>query len=124
MCIYLESTEHLLNSRRDGIITTSEQLTIKHLISCSLPVYCSCRGLASKQMDVFGQVDDQYGVAEIGLVPSSDNSTSDEVSIPKNRIHLTEDQYTRLQHVNPLAESSNYGSELYICSLWSLCRQQ
>ncbi len=67
-------------------------------------------------MDFFGQVDDHYGVEEIGLVPS-DDSTS-EVSIPENRIHLTEDQYTRLQqHVNPLAESSNYGSELYLSTV-------
>ncbi len=57
-------------------------------------------------------------VLKSGLVPSSDDSTSDEVSIPENRIHLMEDQYTRLQqHVNPLAESSNYRSELYLSTV-------
>ena len=50
-----------------------------------------------------------YGVEECGLTTSGED-----VVIPASRVSLTRDQERALQQaISPLAESDNYGIELY-----------
>ena len=68
-------------------------------------------GLAA--VDFFASVDDSYGIEEEGL--ASDDSG---VEVPRIAFSLTDEHYEQLQqNVNPLAESSNFGIELYIQTL-------
>jgi len=61
----------------------------------------------------FGSVDGSYGIEEDGL--ASDDSG---VEVPRMAFSLTDEHYEQLQQsVNPLAESSNFGIELYIQTL-------
>ena len=65
-------------------------------------------GLAA--VDFFDSVPDDYGTEEDGVSP--DNSEG--VEIPSASIHLSDEQLQLLQdRVNPLAESDNFGVELY-----------
>ena len=61
-------------------------------------------------LDFFTDVDDFYGVEELGLPSES----REEVQIPKNRFRLRGDHFSQLQaHLDPLQESPNYGIDLY-----------
>ena len=52
-----------------------------------------------------------YGIDEDGPIPSSDLQ---QVVVPRNSISLDDDQFIALQDtVDPLANSNNYGIELY-----------
>ncbi len=60
-------------------------------------------------VDLFNSVDEFVGAAEEGLI--TDDSS---VAVPNMSFHLTEEHQHDLEEtVNPLAESSNYGIELY-----------
>ena len=63
-------------------------------------------------LDFFDNVNsDYYGVDEEGLAGDDDDDT---VVVPENEFGLTNEQFQQLrQHVNPLADSDNYGIELY-----------
>lgn len=44
----------------------------------------------------------------------STQAIEETVSVPKNRLNVTQENLTLLQlHVNPLAESDNFGIDLY-----------
>ena len=59
-------------------------------------------------LDFFG---DDYGIEDDGLTSQNDQSG---VNIPVNRFRLSEEHHATLeQRVNPLADSDNYGIELY-----------
>ena len=62
--------------------------------------------------DFFDSINsDYYGVDEEGLAGNDDDNT---VVVPENKFGLTDEQFQQLrQHVNPLADSDNYGIELY-----------
>ena len=85
-----------------------KQNTTCHLISC-LYEGLSC---------LFDCVDDTYGVED------DDSAVEDEytVHISPNRFSLAEEHLAELRSsVNPLAESSNFGIDLYLETLTLLC---
>ena len=60
-------------------------------------------------LDFFDSVDTTYGVDEDELMPVTEG-----VHVPENRLNLTPETVAVLQlHVDPLAESENFGVELY-----------
>ena len=62
-------------------------------------------------LDFFHDVDDSYGLEELGLPP--DDQTG-EVNIAEVHFRLVDDDFRRLQQlVNPLQESHSYGTDLY-----------
>ena len=61
-------------------------------------------------MDLFDVVDQSYGIDEEELSPAEDES----VAIPESRFHVPISELVQLQQeINPLAESENYGIEIY-----------
>ena len=61
-------------------------------------------------LDFFDSVDATYGVSEDELVPVAEEG----VHLPETRLNITPESLAVLQlHVNPLAESENFGIELY-----------
>lgn len=63
-------------------------------------------------LDFFSTVDEQYGVEEVGLPPEENDI---EVTFSANRFSLEGGDLRQLQQlVNPLQESNDYGSELYL----------
>ena len=62
-------------------------------------------------MDFFEDVDGQYGIEEEGLAASEESNA---VSVPVVRFGLIDEDLHQLQHeVIPLADSQNYGIDLY-----------
>ena len=62
-------------------------------------------------LDFFDNVDVTYGVDEEELVPVADEEG---VHVPETRLNITPESRAVLQlHVNPLADSENFGIELY-----------
>ena len=60
-----------------------------------------------------------YGVEDDDSAVEQDDYT---VYVPPNRFALTEEHFAQLQsRVNPLAESDNFGIELYLQTLAFLC---
>ena len=72
------------------------------------------RGLQA--LDFFEEVDHMYGVDDkISIVNGGDEYT---VHVPPTTISLSDQQLSQLHNaVNPLAESENFGIELYINAL-------
>ena len=62
-------------------------------------------------LDFMDNVNDSYGVDMDGPIPS-DNEMA--VMVPENNLHISEEVLSQLrENVDPLAESSNHGIELY-----------
>lgn len=63
--------------------------------------------------DFFDPIDEnQYGVDEEGMVP--DVEDSERVAVPQGRLNLSAEHLSELEtNFNPLAESNDYGVELY-----------
>lgn len=89
-----------------------EQNTTGHQINCSHLELCNCNILDQLHWTFFEQVSEDYGVIEDGL--ATDEGSSEGVPIPRSTIELSEEQFQRLQDlVNPLSESTDYGTDLY-----------
>lgn len=57
---------------------------------------------------------EHYGIDWDGPLPQ-EYQDADQVDVPQSQCPLTEDQYDQLQsNVSPLAESSNYGIDLFL----------
>ena len=67
-------------------------------------------------LDFFLNVNENYGVEELGLPP--EEAGNQVLSISDLQFHLMEDDLQQLQElVNPLQESHNYGIDLYLMTL-------
>ncbi len=69
----------------------------------------------SVALDFFDDIsEDEYGLDEEGLGGGSELEVSGEVEVSESTLQLTPEHMVQLQQaVNPLAESENYGIELY-----------
>ena len=118
-----EALQHFQESWNQHGIRTERGMTPNQLFTAGA-LRLRHSGLAA--VDFFDSVPDDYGTEEDGVSP--DNSEG--VEIPSTSIHLSDEQLQLLQdRVNPLAESDNFGVELYeqvldITSLALLLRGQ
>ncbi|MCG8625591.1 MAG: hypothetical protein MJE68_26775 [Proteobacteria bacterium] len=63
-------------------------------------------------MDIFEQVGESYGIDPDEITPSG--TEVEGVNVPELRIHISQDDFTDLQHqFNPLSASDNYGIDMY-----------
>lgn len=78
------------------------------------------RNMGMVSLDFFDTVNDQYGIDDGHLTANEDNT---EVVIPEVNIQLTSNQMQQIEStINPLADSQNYGIELYITTVDTLQR--
>ena len=111
--VYLPRINHALavfknGWNRHGIRTEHASSPEQLFVAGALQLRNS--GLAA--LDFFDNINnDYYGVDEEGLPGDNDD---DAVFVPDNEFSLSEELFQQLQdHVNPLAESDNYGIEFY-----------
>ncbi len=73
-------------------------------------------------LDFFADVNDAYGVDEVGL-PPQDNDQITQVTLSRMTFCLVEEDLLRLkQLVNPLQQSHNFGIDLYETTLEFVCQ--
>lgn len=109
--VYIPRINHALAIFKNG--WKRHGIRIKHASSPEQLFVAGALQLRNSRMvalDFFDNINsDYYGVDEQGLARDDDA-----VVIPENEFGLTYEQLQQLQqHVNPLADSDNYGIELY-----------
>ena len=115
--IYIPRVNNTLTAFKEGwnchgVRTEHDQSPNQLFVAGALRLQLS--GLTA--LDFFETVDFYYGIEEEGLAV---DEGSDEVLVPECRFGLTDEHLEQLQQeVNPLAESQNYGIELYERTLY------
>ena len=90
-------------------VRTERRMTPHQLFTSGMLRLCHS-GLTA--MDLFENVESQYGNEEEGLIPEADEG---QVDVPQNRIELTSTQFQQLQDsIDPMDECSNYGISIYL----------
>ena len=110
--IYLPRIQRSLDQFREGwnyhsIRTEYNQSPYQLFVSGALRLQES--GLAA--LDFFEEVDENYGIEEVGF---SSNDSNETVNISPVGFELSEEHYRHLNAtVNPLANSDNFGIDIY-----------
>ena len=110
--IYIPRRNHALTEFKEGWNNhgiRTEQGQSPHQLYVAGALRLQLSGLTA--LDFFEDVDGQYGIEEEGLAASEESNA---VSVPVVRFGLIDEDLHQLQHeVIPLADSQNYGIDLY-----------
>ena len=111
--VFLPRINHAIDCFLEGWnnhgIRTAQHLSPQQLFTQGV-LHLQHSGMVA--LDFMDKVDQSYGVDRDGPIPLGEGPLA--VRVPENSLHLSEEMLAQLRAtVDPLAESSNYGIELY-----------